>query len=36
MLCATLHWCPDFAALIAHDRKQWATVIHERNIKIEN
>jgi tripartite-type tricarboxylate transporter receptor subunit TctC len=26
----------DFAALIAHDRKQWATVIHDRNIKIEN
>jgi tripartite-type tricarboxylate transporter receptor subunit TctC len=26
----------DFAALIAHDRKQWAAVIHERNIKIEN
>jgi tripartite-type tricarboxylate transporter receptor subunit TctC len=26
----------DFAALIAHDRRQWATVIHDRNIKIEN
>ena len=26
----------EFAALIAHDRKQWATVIHERNIKIDN
>jgi tripartite-type tricarboxylate transporter receptor subunit TctC len=26
----------DFAALIAHDRRQWATVIHERNIKIDN
>ena len=26
----------DFAALIDHDRKQWATVIRERNIKIEN
>ena len=26
----------DFAALIAHDRKQWAAVIRERNIKIDN
>jgi tripartite-type tricarboxylate transporter receptor subunit TctC len=26
----------DFAALIAHDRGQWAAVIRERNIKIDN
>ena len=36
--CAFRSFLPraDFAALIAHDRKQWAAVIHERNIKIEN
>jgi tripartite-type tricarboxylate transporter receptor subunit TctC len=26
----------EFAALIAHDRAQWAAIIRERNIKIEN